>query len=324
MYDNQLSAIMTKNVLTATLETPLGDVLSKMKKKKVSCVIIIKEQIPLGIITERDIVRLFANVCKESVWKKPVSLVMSSPPITISQTLTISSALSIARAQKIRHLIVVNEANELVGLVTQSDLSKEYLSALNAQWESLERSIQKRVSGLESAVKDLREMALEDGLLRIANHRAMKIDLEHTHAASIRYKRIYSIILLDIDYFKNYNDFYGHPAGDEALKTVTSMFKQSIRSADRLYRYGGEEFVIVLPETDLSGACTCAQRLCFNITEMKLPHEKSTFNYLTVSGGISESKNKSSWQEVIETADKALYFAKQKGRNHVAPENILK
>ena len=145
MHDRAISSIMTRKVLTAKANASLKNILSKMRLKKVSCVIIVNNKIPLGIVTERDIVRLFAEKHTDDILKIEASSIMSTPPITVLDSMSISSALNISRAKRIRHLIVINKTKELSGLVTQSDLSKEYLSALNSQWELIEHSMKKKI-----------------------------------------------------------------------------------------------------------------------------------------------------------------------------------
>ena len=160
---------------------------------------------------------------------------------------------------------------------------------------------------------------MEDHLMEIGNRRAMEADLQHTHEHATRNQQQYSIILFDIDYFKNFNDHYGHTAGDEALKQAGKQLTAITRGSDRLYRYGGEEILLLLPGCNAQQAYLSAQRHVQLFAELNLPHEKSPFQKLTVSAGVghieaTELEGKS-WQDIVAQADKYLYQAKKAGRN---------
>lgn len=131
-----------------------------------------------------------------------------------------------------------------------------------------------------------------------------------------------SLIIMDIDYFKLYNDHYGHADGDECLKKVANIISKSmIRSTDLSARYGGEEFACVLPETDFEGAITTAKRILKSIQNMGIPHAQSKIaDYVTVSIGVASLTPQENEKalDLIEMADKALYEAKGNGRNQIA------
>jgi diguanylate cyclase (GGDEF)-like protein len=158
--------------------------------------------------------------------------------------------------------------------------------------------------------------------MEIGNRRAMEVDLDHTHSSALRYNQIYSLLLLDVDYFKLYNDSYGHQKGDEALKDIANIMKKHIRASDRLYRYGGEELLLLLPSTDAEEAYIVAKKLVSSVQDQAIPHRESPIECLTMSSGCtSVCKNTqekySHWEEAVEVADKALYRAKKGGRNRV-------
>ena len=127
--------------------------------------------------------------------------------------------------------------------------------------------------------------------------------------------------MVDVDFFKQYNDKYGHLNGDECLKQIASTLEKTInRSRDLVARFGGEEFVIVLPETDNIGAAVVAKKIRSSVEKLNIPHIGSNISkYLTVSVGVSTliSDSKLMPENLILEADKALYQAKQKGRNRV-------
>ena len=172
---------------------------------------------------------------------------------------------------------------------------------------------------LESANRELEQLSLVDELTKIANRRKFDqyIAAEWTRLA--REHNPLSLILCDIDYFKLYNDTYGHQAGDRCLQKVAQAIRKVIkRPADLVARYGGEEFVLVLPNTPIEGAKYLAQQVHLQIEALKIPHIKSSVDlYITLSLGISccVPNSHSGFQILIAEADTALYQAKAMGRN---------
>jgi diguanylate cyclase (GGDEF)-like protein len=152
----------------------------------------------------------------------------------------------------------------------------------------------------------------------------MDVDLDHTHALAIRYQRTYAVVLFDVDFFKLYNDTAGHPAGDEVLRKISAYLQTCIRKSDRLYRYGGEEILMLLPETLPHGALILAGRIIEGLADLKIPHPASSLSVVTMSCGVAfqvPEPAHATWHDVVSQADTALYAAKQSGRNraHAAP-----
>jgi diguanylate cyclase (GGDEF)-like protein/PAS domain S-box-containing protein len=169
--------------------------------------------------------------------------------------------------------------------------------------------------------KELEALSFKDGLTGVANRRMFDsiMEMEWPHAR--RNNQPLSLILLDIDYFKQYNDHYGHIQGDECLKRVAqSLSAAAARSRDFFARFGGEEFVLVLPETDAESAKKVAERCRNLIFKEQIPHEKSQVSQiLTVSLGVGTiiPSQKDEPMAFIEAVDRLLYQAKQSGRNCV-------
>jgi len=166
----------------------------------------------------------------------------------------------------------------------------------------------------------LQELANHDGLTGIANRRAFDESLKNEWRRNMRDVQSLSLLMVDVDHFKKYNDHYGHLAGDECLKQVAKeMEKQMQRASDIVARYGGEEFAVILPNSTLDGAIVVAERVRAAIENLKIPFSDSSYGYVTVSIGaasIMPSPKVDSWQ-LISTADAALYGAKESGRNRV-------
>jgi diguanylate cyclase (GGDEF)-like protein/PAS domain S-box-containing protein len=172
--------------------------------------------------------------------------------------------------------------------------------------------------------KEFRELSYKDGLTGVANRRMFDSVLEVEWTNAVRNKQPLSMILLDIDYFKQYNDHYGHIQGDDCLKTVAqALGKAATRSRDFFARYGGEEFVLVLPETDAEAAQRVAERCRNLIFKEQIPHAHSAAGQiLTISLGVGTITpgHKDDAISFIEAVDRQLYQAKQRGRNCIVNE----
>lgn len=180
----------------------------------------------------------------------------------------------------------------------------------------------KDITDQKELEKVLREQAVLDGLTGLYNKRALLGILNDEVGRSRRYHRTFTIILLDIDHFKNVNDTYGHPAGDEVLKGVAGLIKAGVRSQDKTARYGGEEFAAILPETEAAGGLVVAERLRRLIADHPfkvLDHRGSETDItVTVSLGVALfPQDGDATEALISRADGALYEAKNSGRNCV-------
>ncbi len=174
---------------------------------------------------------------------------------------------------------------------------------------------------LEESNRRLTELSNMDSLTGIANRRRFDAALEHEYSRLRRSNSKLSVILLDIDHFKDYNDCYGHVMGDECLRQIASVLASSInRAVDLAARYGGEEFACILPDTDLQGAVQVAERIRQGIRELGIEHKKSPVSeFVTASFGVITVQYSSaiSSDEVVAMADKLLYQAKSAGRNRI-------
>jgi diguanylate cyclase (GGDEF)-like protein/PAS domain S-box-containing protein len=172
---------------------------------------------------------------------------------------------------------------------------------------------------LQAANQQLRRLATLDGLTQVANRRRFDEYLDRQWQQMARDRHPLSLVLCDIDCFKLYNDTYGHQAGDECLQSVAATLTECVkRPCDLVARYGGEEFAVILPDTDPEGARNVAERIRRTIFELSIPNRNSYVNpYVTMSVGVATTTPEphSSWSELIAFADKALYAAKNQGRN---------
>ncbi len=155
-----------------------------------------------------------------------------------------------------------------------------------------------------------------DPLTSVGNRRAFDEALQRRCAESTRYRRSFSLVLLDVDYFKQVNDTYGHAVGDEVLMILADVLRDGVRSTDQLFRYGGEEFAVLAPETEIEGALTLAERLRvgFRLATRRCPAGRQT-----LSAGVASTNGTGAFdrRRLLKAADDALYRAKGAGRDRV-------
>ncbi|PEL08352.1 GGDEF domain-containing protein [Bacillus sp. AFS017336] len=173
----------------------------------------------------------------------------------------------------------------------------------------------------QSKLKKLENMASIDGLTGLYNRRYFDEKLLKTAHDSYRSSREMTLLMIDVDYFKKYNDFYGHPQGDECLRKIAFILQLEVACKSGLCaRYGGEEFSILLPKSTLEDASIIANRLCHLIKNLEIEHEQSDKKIVTLSIGLASLKatNSQDYQKLIKKADLALYKSKHNGRDQVS------
>ncbi len=182
--------------------------------------------------------------------------------------------------------------------------------------ENLEGIVEERTKALEKANNDLMKLSLLDGLTGIHNRRAFDKSINDVFLEAKMKLGTFSVMMIDIDFFKSYNDRYGHTDGDEIIKKVANTFKDNIRKEDRVFRYGGEEFIVIFNNLEIDMAKKVGDEIIKAVQNLNIPHEESPYEVITVSAGITEYSNTFNGpEEIIKVADKKLYMAKEKGRN---------
>lgn len=190
---------------------------------------------------------------------------------------------------------------------------------LNKENKHLLEDLQRKNTELEKINETIKEMAVRDGLTGLYNHRYFQEALATEFTRAKRHNRVFSLVFLDVDHFKHYNDTNGHLMGDEALKTIGNLIKTHIRGSDIPARYGGEEFILLLPETSQDAALILAERIRTIIEQHPFQNDKTQPNgTLTVSVGVAEyPRCGQDTLSLLQHVDEALYRAKEEGRNRV-------
>jgi diguanylate cyclase (GGDEF)-like protein len=199
----------------------------------------------------------------------------------------------------------------------RDDLGVRLTSALRVT--DLHRRLAFQNEELERLNRMLFEQSRTDPLTSLGNRLSLREDLEVLRDRAERYGHRYAVVLCDVDHFKAYNDRYGHLAGDDVLRRVAATISSSLRAGDSAYRYGGEEFLMILPEQRTEAALATADRLRRAVEDLGIPHAGGTpLGVVTISGGVATSVGVEDADALLKAADTALYAAKKAGRNRVS------
>jgi diguanylate cyclase (GGDEF)-like protein len=205
---------------------------------------------------------------------------------------------------------VINVTDKLADMEVFSEDDLRYLSLLAHQTVT-------QIANIRLCEK-LSSLAVTDALTGIFNHRFFQEGLNVEILRAQRYKHTLSLIIFDIDGFKNYNDRYGHLEGDRVLKNVAQEIRKNVRQVDIICRYGGDEFVVILPSTHVKGAKFVAEKVRNSVASLDLLNvENHKVIRVTLSGGVAEFKEGMNKEQLISLADRALYSAKSEGKNKI-------
>ena len=164
----------------------------------------------------------------------------------------------------------------------------------------------------------MQRMATIDGLTNLFNHRFFRIQLRTEFQRALRYQKKMSLVMIDIDDFKGYNDRYGHLSGDRVLTEVAKTIRSTVRDIDFVARYGGEEFALILPEVDSNGGMVVAEKIRVAVEAQHFHAESGEdLGSITISCGVTDNVDTTGPNDLIRRADRALYWVKTHGRNLV-------
>lgn len=281
-----------------------------------SVIILDQDYKPKGIFTTKDFITIIND---ESCLQQPVSKYMSTPIETISVDSTIADALDFIQERKFKRLIVLDDEGLVNGLITQKELLRlvynKWIDIIKEQGDKISKENEKLIQ----KTTQLQNKVNYDFLTKVYNRQKFESFLEYETLQVHRYKeRNLSLIIIDIDDFKVVNDTYGHLTGDKVIKGIAEILTLCSRESDIVARWGGEEFVIMLPETNLEQAILVAQKLRSTIQN----HTFENSLKVTVSLGISQYHKKDEAKDFFKRADEALYKAKELWKNRVEIEDI--
>ncbi len=284
--------------------------------------------------------------CRVIIWNRACERLTGVPAEEVIGTQDHWSGFFKSARPTLADLVIQNRTDEIDRLYPRGDQSRSAPGQLCAEsWCDMPRGGRRRYLAtdaspilddqgeLEAVVQTLRDitdeksaqMALEqlatrDGLTGLANRRCFDDTLHAEWARALRQQQPLSLLMVDVDNFKAYNDAYGHPGGDECLRRIAAAVASEMRINDLVARYGGEEFAVILPNQSLKGAAIVAERIRLRVEQLKVPNGRGQNQYVTVSIGaaMAIASNDTSAGQLVETADAALYRAKHMGRNRIS------
>lgn len=284
------------------------DLLDNMVSGSFDNVIVVEDKKPVGILTTKDVMELIKNGSDLTL---AVSNYMSSPVDTITKSATIKEALTFVKTKHYKRVVVVDNEKNLAGIIAQ----KELISLTYSRWAMLMKEYQSELSELnhilESKNREYEVMASTDSLTGLYNRHKFSELYISSYTSMTQRDGDMSLIMLDIDFFKQVNDTYGHNAGDQVLVQISHSLLKTLRNIDIVCRWGGEEFICLLPTASLENAMQLAEKIRTNIESLDMERVKS----VTASFGVSQVREGDEMEDVINRADKALYHAKKSGRN---------
>jgi diguanylate cyclase (GGDEF)-like protein len=221
-------------------------------------------------------------------------------------------------------IIFVTASNEKKDILNAFDFGVvDYVNKPFHSWELLARvkihlELKKTQEELKNINSQLEKLVITDSLTGVNNRREILALGEKEFQRCCRYHRYFSVLLIDIDHFKHINDTFGHLLGDKTLITVAGAIKNCLRQVDSFGRFGGEEFVAILPETNLEDAAATAQRICQVINQLNIEIDRQEVRVTASIGVATFSPQDNNLASVIERADHAMFAAKNQGRNRVS------
>ncbi len=296
--------------ITLQQHQTMRQAMSDMHEASTDCIIVADAAKPLGIVTSKDILKYFKENHAEEL---TLAHFMNGPLQTLHADSTISEALAFLQAKAYKRIVVADDDGQVIGIISEQELiSRTYL-----KWSGLVKEhfneFEELTQILSQKNKQLTKIATRDALTNIANRHLFEELFEKESAQLKRYGKELALVMLDIDRFKVVNDTYGHTVGDYVLKELAAVVSANIRESDTFARWGGEEFILLLPNTALTQAAEVAEKLRHSIET----HVFEGVGTITSSFGVGNITPDETLVSAMEKVDKALYRAKDEGRNRV-------
>ena len=299
---------MNKHIQKASKETLTSVVLKKMADNHYDCIVIIEDNLPIGIITTKDIMELMKN---SSDFNVPVYKYMSSPIETLHENSSIKEAINFMKVKHFKRIVVTNKEGQLTGLILQ----RELISLSYSKWAILMKQYSTELAEINSLLdkknRKYEKMASTDQLTGLYNRYKFTELFVSEYNTMVQRENSMSLIMIDIDFFKKINDTYGHNIGDNVLLQVSNLLLKYLRNVDIVGRWGGEEFIVLLPTAMVQNAQILANKIRIGISECEMEEGLK----VTASFGITQVEYGDELKSTVKRADDALYEAKQSGRN---------
>lgn len=287
-----------------------ADLLCEMAQNSFESAIVIEDFIPIGIFTTKDVLKVIE---KNEDSDLPVSSYMSAPVETINKNSSVKNALDFLKQKHYKRVVVVDDDGKMSGVISQ----KELIATTYSRWAVLTKEYQKELTEINIALVNknikYKDIASRDSLTKLYNRYKFAEFYQFSYETMIERESEMSLIMIDIDNFKKINDTYGHNAGDSVIVEISQTLVKNLRNIDIVCRWGGEEFVILLPAVDIENAALLAEKLRRYIEDLEL----GNVGTITASFGIAKVVEEDDLKSVIHRADEALYLAKKSGRNCV-------
>ena len=309
--------LLLNNIIDNKLKNATETIKKHLKKRLLTQLEIIRaDSVQLSTVVQKDIQNVIKQQALFIIAILSVSffiLIFGSFRLTKIFRISINE---VKRAFKHNHsghfqkIQLTNQSNEFESMVKEFNAMNDKLSETTVSLKMMKKMVEERTHDLELLSKT-------DPLTNVANRRAL---FERGNEELLRVRRMHhplSLILLDCDYFKDVNDQFGHQIGDELLKHICNICNQQIREIDFLGRYGGEEFVIILPDCDINGGVETATRIQNSLANNVLVTDGKEINVTLSMGVCSLNDQHTSFEQIINCADQAMYTAKENGRNNI-------
>ena len=301
---------INKPICKVQEDTQTLEVLTKMVESNLDNIIIEKENKPIGIITTKDVMKLLKSSADLLV---EISNYMTSPLETLNENATLKDAINFMTKKHFKRIVVVNQDGEIVSIMLQ----RELISLSYSKWATLMKEYSSELSQinelLNKKTKKYEELASIDSLTKLYNRYKFTELFVAEYSTMTKRDNDMSLMMIDIDHFKNINDTYGHNIGDKVLVGIASVLKKHFRNVDIVGRWGGEEFVVLIPTANIENSQKIANKIRMAIKESDILEGLK----VTASFGITQVKFGDTLEIAISRADEALYEAKNSGRDTV-------
>jgi diguanylate cyclase (GGDEF)-like protein len=301
---------MNRRMKWVKRDVSTGEVLKHLVHNDFDNVVVVEDERPIGILTTKDVIRLIHS---HADLTRPIEAYMSSPVETITNDVSVKQALDFIHEKKYKRIVVVKGDGTMAGIISQ----KELISLSYGKWATLMKESHNELKEINRLLEQrsfkYEKLASTDLLTGLYNrYKFSELYVTAYKTKSQRHNAL-SLILLDIDHFKQVNDEFGHNVGDRVLVQVAHVLLRQVRSVDIVARWGGEEFIILLPTANLDQASKLAEKLRKSIAGKEIEN----VGKITASLGVSEVVVGDTMESAIARADEALYRAKEDGRNRV-------